>query len=292
MAVNLDSLSVYVDQNKLDLIRKTVLGPKTIGYLNLQTGVKGKTKINLLETTVTFGDGTSCGFTDNANTKLSQREIDPASIKINATFCDKKMQKYFMNHQVTVAAGRSTLPFEEHFVNSLVESTGAELEKAIWNGVEIGGTQYKGFLSFATEYTTVSKAASETAYEMIRKGYDAIPSASLADTVIFLGIDKYRELAGELTAKNLYHYDPKVDEAFEMILPGTTTKVVGVPGLDGTNYGLALNVKHAFYGTDMEGDEEVFDLWYSKDNQEWRAAIDFVFGVQVAFPNENVIIKF
>lgn len=292
MAVNLDSLSVYVDQNKLDLIRKTVLGPKTIGYLNLQTGVKGKTKINLLETTVTFGDGTSCGFTDNANTKLSQREIDPASIKINATFCDKKMQKYFMNHQVTVAAGRSTLPFEEHFVNSLVESTGAELEKAIWNGVEIGGTQYKGFLSFATEYTTVSKAASETAYEMIRKGYDAIPSASLADTVIFIGIDKYRELAGELTAKNLYHYDPKVDEAFEMILPGTTTKVVGVPGLDGTNYGLALNVKHAFYGTDMEGDEEVFDLWYSKDNQEWRAAIDFVFGVQVAFPNENVIIKF
>lgn len=292
MAVNLDSLSVYVDENKLDLIRKTVLGPKTIGYLNLQTGVKGKTKINLLETTVTFGDGASCGFTDNANTKLSQREIDPASVKINATFCDKKMQKYFMNHQVTVAAGRSTLPFEEHFVNSLVESTGVELEKAIWNGVNIGGTEYKGFLDFATEYTTVSKAASETAYEMVRKGYDAIPSASLADTVIFLGIDKYRELAGELTAKNLYHYDPKVDEAFEMILPGTTTKVVGVPGLDGTGKGLALNVKHAFYGTDMEGDEEVFDLWYSKDNQEWRAAIDFVFGVQVAFPNENVLINF
>ena len=292
MAVNLDSLSVYVDENKLDLIRKTVLGPKTIGYLNLQTGVKGKTKINLLETTVAFGDGAACGFTDNATTKLSQREIDPASVKINATFCDKKMQKYFMNYQVTVAAGRSTLPFEEHFVNSLVESTGAELEKAIWNGVNIGGTEYNGFLDIAEDFTSIAPAAQETVYEMIRKGYDAIPSASLADTVIFLGIDKYRELAGELTAKNLYHYDPKIDEAFEMILPGTTTKVVGVPGLDGTGKGLALNVKHAFYGTDMEGDEEVFDLWYSKDNQEWRAAIDFVFGVQVAFPNENVLINF
>lgn len=287
MAVNLDSLSVYVDENKLDLIRKTVLGPKTIGYLNLQTGVKGKTKINLLETTVTFGDGAACGFTDNANTKLSQREIDPASVKINATFCDKKMQKYFMNHQVTVAAGRSTLPFEEHFVNSLVESTGVELEKAIWNGVEINGTHYNGFLDIAG-FTKVTNAG--TVYERVRALYDAIPSASLADTVIFLGIDKYRELAGELTAKNLYHYDPKIDEAFEMILPGTTTKVVGVPGLDGTSTGVALNVKHAFYGTDMEGDEEVFDLWYSKDNQEWRAAINFVFGVQVAFPDENVSI--
>lgn len=292
MAVNLDSLSIYVDEHKLDLIRKSVLGAKTIGYLNLQTGVKGNTRINLLETTVTFGDGIACGFADNANTKLSQREIVPASVKINATFCDKKMQRYFMNHQVAVAAGRSTLPFEEQFVNSLVESTGVELEKAIWNGVNIGGTEYKGFLDFAAEYTAINPTAQETVYEMIRKGYNAIPSASLADTVIFIGIDKYRELAGELTAKNLYHYDPKVDEAFEMILPGTTTKVVGVPGLDGTNYALALNVKHAFYGTDMEGDEEVFDLWYSKDNQEWRAAINFVFGVQVAFPAENVLIKF
>ena len=288
MAVNLDSLNVYVDENKLDLIRKTVLGAKTIGYLNLQTGVKGKTKINLLETTVTFGDGTACGFTDNANTKLSQREIDPASIKINATFCDKKMQKYFMNHQVVVAAGRSTLPFEEHFVNSLVESTGVELEKAIWQGVDIGGTHYNGFKDIVG-FQKVTNAG--TVYERVRALYDAIPSASLADTVIFLGIDKYRELAGELTAKNLYHYDPKVDEAFEMILPGTTTKVVGVPGLDGSSAGIALNVKHAFYGTDMEGDEEVFDLWYSKDNQEWRAAINFVFGVQVAFPDENVVIE-
>ena len=287
MAVNLSSLSVYVDENKLDLIRKTVLGPKTIGYLNLQTGVKGKTKINLLETTVTFGDGAACGFTDNANTKISQREIDPASIKINATFCDKSMQRYFMNHQVTVAAGRSTLPFEEHFVNSLVESTGAELEKAIWQGVEIGGTHYNGFKDIVG-FQKVTNTG--TVYERVRALYDAIPSASLADTVIFLGIDKYRELAGELTAKNLYHYDPKIDEAFEMILPGTTTKVVGVPGLDGTSTGIALNVKHAFYGTDMEGDEEVFDLWYSKDNQEWRAAINFVFGVQVAFPDENAVI--
>lgn len=295
MAVNLDSLSVYVDQNKLDLIRKTVLGPKTIGYLNLQTGVKGNTKINLLETTVTFGDGAACGFTDNANTKLSQREIDPASVKINATFCDKKMQKYFMNHQVTVAAGRSTLPFEEHFVNSLVESTGVELEKAIWKGVDIGGTHYKGFVDLTSDgFIELSDDGTTPIYENVRIVYNAIPSASLADTVIFLGISKYRELAGELTAKNLYHYDPKVDEAFEMILPGTTTKVVGVAGLDdlADDHIFALNVKHAFYGTDMEGDEEVFDLWYSKDNQEWRAAINFVFGVQVAFPAENVLINF
>ena len=37
----------------------------------------------------------------------------------------------------------------------------------------------------------------------------------------------------------------------------------------------------------MQNDNETFDFWYSKDNQEFRLAINFVEGVQVAFPDEN-----
>ena len=40
----------------------------------------------------------------------------------------------------------------------------------------------------------------------------------------------------------------------------------------------------------MEGDDEKFDLWYSKDNQEFRLAINFNAGVQVAFPDEIVLV--
>ena len=34
---------------------------------------------------------------------------------------------------------------------------------------------------------------------------------------------------------------------------------------------------------------ETFDLWYSKDNQEFRLAVKFNAGVQVAFPDEVVL---
>ena len=281
--VNLSQLNVYVDENKLDLIRKSVLGAKTTNYLNLQTGIVGKTKINLLDTTVQFGDGSACGWNEAGTSTITQREINPAPIKVNMSFCDKAMQKYFMNHQITVAAGRSTLPFEEDFIAGVVEGVGKKLEDAIWNGVTINEVHYDGFVQIVTKSATTGS----TVYDSVRNLYNGIPSASLMDTVIFIGIDGFRSLAGELTAKNLYHYDPKVDEAFEMILPGTTTRVIGVPGLDGSNKAYAINTKHAFYGTDMQNDNETFDFWYSKDNQEFRLAINFVEGVQVAFPDEN-----
>lgn len=281
--VNLSQLSVYVDENKLDLIRKSVLGAKTIDYLNIQSGVVGKTKINLLDTTVEFGDGSACGWNEAGTSTITQREINPASIKVNMSFCDKAMQKYFMNHQITVAAGRSTLPFEEDFIAGVIEGIGKKLEDAIWNGIDINAVHYDGFVQIVTRSATTGS----TVYDSVKNLYNSIPSASLMDTVIFIGIDGFRSLAGELTAKNLYHYDPKVDEAFEMVLPGTTTKVVGVPGLDGSNKAYAINTKHAFYGTDMQNDNETFDFWYSKDNQEFRLAINFVEGVQVAFPDEN-----
>ena len=281
--VNLSQLSVYVDENKLGLIRKSVLGAKTTNYLNLQTGVVGKTKINLLDTNVVFGDGSACGWNEAGTSTITQREINPAPIKVNMSFCDKAMQKYFMNHQITVAAGRSTLPFEEDFIAGVVEGVGKKLEDAIWNGVTINEVQYDGFVQIVTKQATTGS----TVYDSVKNLYNGIPSASLMDTVIFIGIDGFRSLAGELTAKNLYHYDPKVDEAFEMILPGTTTKVIRVPGLDGSNKAYAINTKHAFYGTDMQNDNETFDFWYSKDNQEFRLAINFVEGVQVAFPDEN-----
>ena len=281
--VNLSQLSVYVDENKLGLIRKSVLGAKTTNYLNLQTGVVGKTKINLLDTTVQFGDGGACGWNEAGTSTITQREINPAPIKVNMSFCDKAMQKYFMNHQITVAAGRSTLPFEEDFIAGVVEGVGKKLEDAIWNGITINEVQYDGFVQIVTKQATTGS----TVYDSVKNLYNGIPSASLMDTVIFIGIDGFRSLAGELTAKNLYHYDPKVDEAFEMVLPGTTTRVIGVPGLDGSNKAYAINTKHAFYGTDMQNDNETFDFWYSKDNQEFRLAINFVEGVQVAFPDEN-----
>lgn len=284
MSVNLSSLTQYVDENKMGLIAKAILGARTSKHLNLQTGIKGATTLNLLDTNVVFGDGATCGWNEAGTQTISQRTLTPFNLKVNMSYCDRAMLKYFMNNQVNVAAGRETLPFEQKFVEEVIKSIDSKIDDIIWNGYNGQG----GFIRIATS-EGVQASAGATVYDTVLNVYKAIPAGSLETSKIFVGMDTYRDLVMELTAKNLFHYAEKVDSTYEFILPGTTTLVVGVSGLNGTKKVVALNAEHAIYGVDMESDSEEFDLWYSKDNQEFRLAVKFNVGVQVAFPDEVVI---
>lgn len=290
MAVNLTGLTAYVDQNANELIAKASLGAPSLRYFKLQTGVKGQTAINVLNTAVTLGNGKACGWNEAGTSKVSQRKITPWSAKINMAFCDKAMQDYFMNSEVNIAAGRQTLPFEEQFIGDVVKGATEEVEKAVWNGVTIGGTKYDGLLDILASEGVNKVTAGATKFDTVKAVYKAIPAAVLKDTVIFMGVDAYRDLVMELVEKNLYHY-PANDNAdvFEMTLPGTATKIAGVPGLNGTAKMAALPQGETVYGVDMQNDQEAFKFWYSDDNQEYRLAINFNGGVQVAFLDDAVL---
>ena len=54
MSVNLSGLTTYVEQNTNELIAKASLGAPSIKYFKLQTGVKGQTAINVLNTTISL----------------------------------------------------------------------------------------------------------------------------------------------------------------------------------------------------------------------------------------------
>lgn len=306
MAISLSSLTQYVNENRLPLIRKTILGGETIKHLQLMTGVVGPTALNILDTTISLGNGKVCGFSAAGTDTFSQRNIVPAVCKINKSYCHRALLDYWMNNQVRVAAGDTGLPFEQEFADNVVKLANEEIEKGIWRGVTVGGVDYPGFITILNEDTDDDTAGTQPAGTLVEAGdsiyatvlnvYNAIPADTLDETAIFMGRDQYRMLVAELVAKNLYHYMPEVDSSWEFVLPGTSTKVIGVKGLDGVIGGMhwviALNLNHAFYGTDMQNDAEQFKFWYSEDNDEYRLALAFAFGVQVAFPAENVYTYF
>jgi hypothetical protein len=288
MAVNLTGLTTYVEQNANGLVSKASLGAPSLKYFTLQTGVKGETTINVLNTTIALGNGKACGWNESGESKITQRTIKPWFAKVNRSFCDKAMADYFMNAEVNVAAGRQNLPFEEKFIADVIKGVNEEVEKAVWQGVTIAGTKYDGLLDILAGATKVEKA--DKVFDTVKAVYKAIPAASLTDTAIFMGVDKYRDLVMELVDKNLYHY-PANDNAdvFEMVFPGTSTKVIGVPGLNGKDNIVALPLSETVYGVDMQNDQEEFRFWYSDDNQEYRLAINFNGGVQVAFLDNCVL---
>lgn len=291
MAINVSALTAYVEEQRLPLIRKTVFAAPSTKYFNLQTGIKHSAALNILNTEVEFGDGATCGWDEAGSSAFSQRTLEVGNFKVNMSFCDKAMLKYWMGYDVRVAAGQKSLPFEEDFVNGIIDGVRVKLEDMIWKGVK-ATDKMDGLLTILKAESGVIKptiADGSSIYEKTLAAYKAIPASKLESASIFMGIDNFRDLVLELTAKNLYHYSPEVDSTLEIVLPGTNTKVRGVAGLNGEKAIVAADGENIYFGVDMEGDEERFDLWYSKDNQEFRLAINFNAGVQVAFPDEVVL---
>lgn len=287
------SLPAYVEQQRLPLISKSVLGSKTAGLLTLQAGVKGPTAVNLLATDVELSDGKACGWSDKGSSTLSQRKIEPVIAKVNMSFCDKALSGKWAQSQIRIAAGQAVLPFEEEFVNGVVEDVKAKIETMLWQGDADGDqTECDGLLTIMADDSTVIDVAipqGTSAYNAIKAVYAKIPAEALKyDTVIFVGSDLFRDYVQDLVAANLYHFNPS-DATGEYTLPGSAVRVIGVDGLNGTHKIVAGRLSEMFYGTDFMNDEEVFDFWYSRDNQEFRLAISFSAGVQYAFGDHIVL---
>lgn len=291
MSVILTGLTQYIDERRLPLISEAVLKSKTATMVNVQSDVKFKSALNLISVAPVLQDGSACGWTDAGDAELSQRIITAPVIKVNQSFCHKDFLKYWTNYEVRVGVGEDKMPFEEYFTSQIVENVKAANEKLIWQGDTASDDDTlkltDGFLKVIGD-DAVTAATAASAYTAIKNVYMAIPEKVLDKAVIFVGADVYRQFIQEMVDKNLYHYSANGTDG-EFIFPATNTKVVSVNGLNGTKKIVAARPENLFIGVDMADDAEKFEMWYSKDNDEYRLAIQYNLGTQVAFTDEIVI---
>jgi hypothetical protein len=295
MAIDISAITGYVEQRRLPIIRNAVIGAKSLKYMRPNVDVKGKAVLNLLNTEANFNDGSECGWNDTTEGTFTQRTIETGQIAVNMSLCDKALANTWMGYEVKaglVGEGEKA-PFEEDLVNGIVENVQANLEKAIWQGDKtsqnVNLNKFDGFGKVTASGTIgVTYATTDTASKIIGDVYAALPAEvfSKGDVVIYVSDTLYRKYVQELIAANLFHFveDAKTDY---IVLPGDSrVKVIGTAGLDGTTDGevYASYAENFNFGTDLVGDTANVDAWYSKDNREFRFAMDFNFGVQVAFP--------
>lgn len=291
------SLPNYVEERRLPLIAEAVLGAKSASLFSLQTDIKHAAALNLLNTNVEFGDGATCGWDPAGNQELTQRILTVGNIKVNMPYCERDLLDKWLGYEVRVKAGAETMPFEEAFINEVIKSIAEKVEVAIYQGDTASETNnlkyFDGLLKILNaEAGTIDVNASTQTTQMakIMAVYAAIPELAFSrgDVAILVGMDTFRAFTQELIKENLYHYNLGAPEG-ELTLPGTNVRIIGVNGLNGTNKVIAASLRNLFFGTDMMNDMEIFDFWYSKDNQEFRLVVTFNAGVQVAFPDEVVL---
>lgn len=294
---NVDAIVGYVDKQRVPLIGKSVLGAKAPQYFTLMTGVKGTTALNIMNADPALQCGNACGFTPENDTTFTQRNMEAIPFKVDMTFCDKNLLDTWANYEVKVAAGIKELPFEEEWTGQIVAKVQDQLEKFIWAGGQYCEKTVKGIEGIlSTEGgIKVTAASGDSIYNKLVELYLALPDAVQAadDVIVFVSYKSYNKLVQEILSASHYHLDvTNLEDG--IVLPGTRVKVIPTQGIGSGVSDKTLAVigraSNFYFGTDMRGDSEVFDLWYSQDNREFRLAIEFVAGAQVAFPDEAGIL--
>lgn len=288
MSVVLTGLTQYIEERRLPLIKEAVLKSKSAGLFTPQTDVKWKAALNLVSVAPVLQDGSACGWNNAGSAELSQRIITAPTIKINQSFCHKDFLKYWTGYEVRIGVGEEKMPFEEYFTGLIVENVKAANEEMIWKGNSDLGVE--GVLDLIdADNTVVTATTAASAYDAIKNVYMEIPEKVLDKAVIFVGADTFRSFIMEMVDKNLYHYSADGYPTEEFVFPGTNTKVIAVNGLNGTKRIVAARLENLFIGVDMMDDAEKFEMWYSKDFDEYRLAIQYNLGVQYAFGDEIVV---
>lgn len=290
------SLTSYVEEHRLPLIHKANLSGKTVEKSTLQTGVKYKSALNLLSTSIVFDDAKSCGFSASSDQTLSQRILSVNNVKTEVSYCVRQLLQYWMNYQVRVAAPADRLPFEEEFFADVIRKVNEKTDYWIWQGSTTVGATYEsqvdGLIALATadaNVIDVTIAAGTTKYAAVKQMVEAVPAAELmGEKTIFCSPEFLMGFEMELVDLNLYHFVPGKDIE-DIQIPGTSIMLASTVGLTGSNKLFFANKSNLFYGVDMEGDAENLDVWYDPNSDTVRIRLAFNAGAQYAWGDRIVM---
>lgn len=289
-AINLGNLTQYVEQKSDELLTSAILGAKTLDVIDVMLNVKYTAPLNYLDSTVEFGDASTCGWDPQGSDAFTQRTIEVHPVKVNKEWCARDMRKYWMNYQLLIDANRETLPFEEKLVDENIKAVNIELEKEIWQNTD--RNLFPGFIHILEDAGTETVDVS-TASEAVDTAYGKITDEIYAhgDVTMFMDPTLYRTFIKEANAVCCANRD-MLDAASDYVTFPGDSRVIMRPtaGLAGTKTIVVTWAKNLVFGTDVEGSENDYKVWYDDKDEMTRFKVLFNAGVQVKFPYQAAII--
>jgi len=136
--------------------------------------------------------------------------------------------------------------------------------------------------------------------EAVQRVYAAAADAVIEndDAVVFVGADKFRELAiaiqngmGLATAGGqLQGYQTEMG-SLSMLFPGTNLRIQATSGLTAVNDVYLARTSNMYVGVDLDSDASSIMSWYSMDDRVFRIAVELTVGAQVAFPDQISVVS-
>lgn len=290
MAINVSTLPDYIQENRDELFVKAIASTKTLDYIESMLGVKGKAALNYLNSTVVLADGESCGWNPQGDDTFTQKTVTTKLVAVNKEFCAKQMRSKWMSYDLSLAAGRENLPFEQKIADSNVAAIKKAVEKLIWQGDTSLGID--GLLKqIKAEESAVKVNGGTTILEKIGKVIAAIPAGALEKGVnVFMSYTDFRSYVEAKNAEccgNMPVIDANVD--YLVYAGDSRIKLVPVAGLEGTNKIVAAPYDALVYATDVEDSEGIFKMWFDEKEDKFLFKVLFTAGTAVKYSDEVVL---
>ena len=290
MAINVSALPDYIQENRDELFVKAIASTKTLDYIESMLGVKGKAALNYLNSTVVLADGESCGWNPQGDDTFTQKTVSTKLVAVNKEFCAKQMRSKWMSYDLSLAAGRENLPFEQKIAESNVAAIKKAVEKLIWQGdVTLG---IDGLLKqIKAEESAIKVNGGTTILDKIGKVIAGIPAGALEKGVnVFMSYTDFRSYVEAKNAEccaNMPIIDANVD--YLVYAGDSRIKLVPVAGLEGTNKIVAAPYDALVYATDVEDSEGIFKMWFDEKEDKFLFKVLFTAGTAVKYADETVI---
>ena len=293
------SLPDYIQENRDLIIANFALSGDSRRYMGLMTGVKGFANLNILTAEISLQNGKTCGFDPLDSLTIAPRTVEVAPIKVQGEICPQTLLGTWGEYLVRLNAQeiKRELPFEGYLVESITNEIKKKIEALIWVGSKNDGAPLDGILTqFEAEGGKIQGidccdgdacgANTPNVFGALQQIFSIVSEDVASRGLdIFLDPALYRTFALQLMKANLYHFAPEAGYPETIILPGTDARVIKTNGLANSSLAVATFRRNFVYATDMEGDEEVFDIWWSNDNRTFRYEVLWASGVGIVNPD-------
>jgi hypothetical protein len=252
-----------------------------------------------------------CGFTASGDSTITARTITVGATKVQKSFCPKTLRAKVT--QLLLKAGSLAENADESLINKLfaedIAMKVAEIvEKQLFQGDLTSGNpnlnKWDGLLTVASVAsgtvaantnalmgTAISSYSTSNIRTAVNAVWRSFPEGvkGKGDNAIAIGTDLFDLYIASYVDANLFHFKPEEVENYELTIPGTGYKLIGYPGLSGTNKILGFRWSNIYLGTDLQNEEEKYEFWIDgSDNETVKMRMAFKLGIQVAYPAEVV----
>lgn len=302
---DLAGLANYTDQLSADIISEAVLTPITMKYVNVVPGIKGTQNVNLLSETLVVQTGTTCGWSSSGDTTFTVAPITVQSLKTNTSLCLQELNSVWLGQYLSSGSYNENAPFEQSIIDLQTKQIKRFNEDLLWNASS-ATSQFSGFIEIFQSANFVSNGGveltgqtalcsvtgattQEKANNILAQVDNLINSLNRNvydrdDIIVYMSQSQFKCYMVALRNVNNFHFtEPTLGSVYEVFHPQSNYKVVGCPGLNGSNLIVIGPMQYMLVGTDLTSDEDSYRAWWSQDFQEVRIMASWKLGTSVAF---------